>query len=449
MRGGRVVGLLAAAMLATLACSMVGTPGSAGDTGPAAPPRPTAPEVRPPPAPRVTVQRRPVFTPVRTFSEVRGLWVVRFTMTTEDAVRAMVSRAASAGFNTLVVQIRGRGDAYYTSRWEPRAEALSGPPGFDPLALAIEEAHARGIAVHAWVNTHLVGDPDALHPSPDHIVNRHPEWLAVPAELGRTLHGVDPSEPRFVDALVRHAAANSARVEGLYTSPSHPAVKERVYTIWMDLTERYDLDGIHFDYVRYPSSDYDYSAGALRRFRTWVAPRLSPARFEELLVAARSDPYAFVEALPGPWSEFRRAQIDELVERIYHGVKARRPEVVVSAAVMPDATDAARERFQDWPRWLATGVLDVAVPMAYTPDNGTFAEQVRAARAVAGERERLWAGVGIYRNTFQGTLDKIGLARREGAGGVVLFSYDWAVAEGPAEGGVPFLERVGGAAFDR
>lgn len=454
----RAATTVVAASLSALACSMVGTP--EGTSRPAPPQRPgvTPPVVesdlpgrqRPaPPRERMPEGRPPVFTPVRTYGEVRGLWVVRFTMTTEESVRAMVWRADAAGFNTLILQVRGRGDAYYTSRWEPRAEGVVGPPGFDPLALAIEEAHARGIAVHAWVNTHLVGDPRALHPSPDHIVHRHPDWLAVPAELGRTLHGLDPREPRYLDALVTHAAANSATVEGLYTSPSHPAVRERVYSVWMDLVERYDLDGIHFDYVRYPSADYDYSAGALERFRAWVAPRLSPARYAELGAAARSDPYAFADALPGPWSEFRRTHVDELVERIYHGVKARRPQVVVSAAVVPDPDEAARERFQDWARWLRAGVLDVAVPMAYTADDATFEEQIVAARDVAGERERVWAGVGVYRNTFDGTLDKIELARRRGAGGVVLFSYDWAVTEGPTEAGVPLLERVGRAAFER
>ena len=75
----------------------------------------------------------------------------------------MVRDADDAGFNTLLVQVRGRGDAFYDSRWEPRAEALgSAPAGFDPLALVISEAHARGMAVHAWVNTRLVWGPRGL-----------------------------------------------------------------------------------------------------------------------------------------------------------------------------------------------------------------------------------------------------------------------------------------------
>ncbi len=389
----------------------------------------------------------PTVNPVRSFREVRGLWVVRSSLTSSEEVRRMVEHAADAGFNTLLVQVRGRGDAFYRSRWEPRAETIEGPPDFDPLALTIAEAHARGMAVHAWVDTHLVWGTGPLPKSPEHLVNAHPDWLAVPRELGKKLYDVSPFEPRYVDALLAYARAHPQTVEGLYTSPSDPAVQERVYDVWMDLTEHYDLDGIHFDYIRYPSPDFDYSRGALERFRRWIGPRLPPARFDELDDAFENDPYAFVDALPGPWGEFRRAQITELVERGYNGVKARRPRMVVSAAVFPDARDAYENRFQDWRGWLDARILDVAVPMAYTPDDDRFRAELREATVSAGRQDRVWAGIGAYLNGLEGTLDKIDIARREGVGGVVLFSYDWAVTDGSPAGQTPFLDRVGRARF--
>ena len=451
LRSGLASLLLLAGLL--VGCTVAAVPSREPPSGdrtraPAPPPeaRPeSGPEdVRPPLRPTWPAR---TMTPVRHFPEVRGLWVVRSTMTSAQEIREMVDRAASAGFNTLLLQVRGRGDAFYRSRWEPRAETVEGSPGFDPLALAVEEAHARGMAVHAWVNTHLVWGMGALPRSPDHLVNAHPDWLGVQEELGRELFSVDPSEPRFLAALHSWTEAHAETVEGLYSSPSHPAVKERVYSVWMDLVERYDLDGIHFDYVRFPSTAFDYSRGALSRFRDWVAPRLSPDRLVELDRASARDPYAFVEALPGPWGEFRRAQITELVERIYHGVKARRPEMIVSAAVFSNQEDAWLHRYQDWTEWLERGILDVAVPMAYTSDPETYRSQIRAARSAAGRRERLWGGVGAYLNGAEGTLEKIDIARSEGAGGVVLFSYDWAVTEGSRTGSVPFLRRVGAAAF--
>jgi len=368
-------------------------------------------------------------------------------MTSPEQVREMVADAAAAGFNTLIVQVRGRGDAFYLSDLEPPAESLENLPGFDPLALAIAEGHRRGMAVHAWVNTHLVWGPTEPPRSAAHLVNDNPEWLAVPRPLARELHDVSPRDPRFYDALRRYAAERPETVEGIYTSPSHPEVRERVRAVWMDLLARYDLDGIHFDYIRFPSGDFDYSRGALERFRSWVGPELAPERVVELDLAAGSNPLAYTTALPEEWDEFRRRQITSLVAEIYREVKARRPEVVVSAAVVPDPETAYALRFQDWMGWLDQGILDIVVPMAYTPDNGRFSALVRSARVAAGHRERVWAGIGAYMDTLGGTLDKIDAARAEDAGGVVLFSYDWAVGEGRGSAADPFLQRLGRERF--
>ncbi|MEQ1857536.1 MAG: family 10 glycosylhydrolase [Longimicrobiales bacterium] len=429
----------------TAACLALGLAGCvpSGVTGPAAPPEreppppivtsrpPVAPTTPAEPAQQAAARSLP---PVRSFEEVRGLWVVRWSMTNEQQVREMVAAAADAGFNTLVVQVRGRGDAYYRSAIEPRAEGVQGPVEFDPLALTIEEGHRRGLAVHAWVNTHLVWGPAAPPLSPSHLVNAHPEWLAVPRQLARELRGVDPRSPRFVTALRQYAADRPQTVEGIYTSPSHPEVRARVREVWLDLVDRYDLDGIHFDYIRYPSADFDYSEGALERFREWIGPQLPPSRIAELDRMAASDPLVWTTALAAEWDEFRRSQITSLVAELYREVKARRPELVVSAAVVPDRTTAHTLRFQEWDEWLEDGILDVAVPMAYTASTDTFRGQMRAARVAAGRRDRVWAGIGAYMNSAAGTLDKIDIARAEDSGGVILFSYDWIVGEGQGSG---------------
>jgi len=407
----------------------------------------------PPPPPADTAGQAPperVAEPLRRFPEVRGLWVVRTTLATPERVDTMVTAAAQAGFNTILVQVRGRGDAYYDATWEPRAEAIIDRPTYDPLAQATAEAHARGMAVHAWVNTHLVWSGDARPTDPTHLVNAHPEWLAVPRALAADLFDVDPRDPRFTDALLRYAEEHRESVEGLFSSPSDPAVQRHVLDVWMDLADRYDLDGIHFDYIRYPSDQFDYSRGALDRFREWIAPRIGPDSLRVLDEAYRGgDPFAFTDAYPDVWSDYRRAQITGLVERIYRAVKARRPSLVVSAAVFPDVDDAYRNRFQDWRGWLERGIVDVVVPMAYTPADDLFTSEVREAARSAGSPDRMWAGIGAYLNGYEGTVEKIDIARREGAGGVVLFSYDWAANQAPVDGGMPFLTRVGRERFRR
>src|SRR5688572_26220892 len=95
-------------------------------------------------------------------SEVRALWVVRTALTSSAAVEAMVRSARDAGFNTLIVQVRGRGDAYYVGGLEPRPPALAKHPTFDPLAEIIARARRAGLTVHAWVNVNLVANATEL-----------------------------------------------------------------------------------------------------------------------------------------------------------------------------------------------------------------------------------------------------------------------------------------------
>src|SRR6476469_3697592 len=86
-------------------------------------------------------------------SEVRALWVLRTSLSTPASIHALVKTASDHGFNTLLVQVRGRGDAYYTSDLEPRAaELVRQPAAFDPLASLLAEAHKSGVRVHAWVS---------------------------------------------------------------------------------------------------------------------------------------------------------------------------------------------------------------------------------------------------------------------------------------------------------
>ncbi|HXF96271.1 MAG TPA: family 10 glycosylhydrolase [Gemmatimonadales bacterium] len=376
---------------------------------------------RPPRAPEVEV------------AEVRGLWVVRHTLAHRDSVRAMVRRAAAAGFNTLIVQVRGRGDAYYRGRWEPPPPALAGNRRYDPLALTIREARRRGLRVHAWVNTHLVANADTLPLDSAHFVYRRPDLLAVPRALARELYPADPRDPRYLEALRAYARDNRDHVEGLYASPAAPEVKEHLYSIWMDLLERYRLDGLHFDYVRYPGPDYDYSRVALERFRDWLAPHLPDSVRGRLAQLEAADPLVYTDSFPGAWDRFRRLQITELVERVYHAVKKRRPGVLVSAAVFADAADAEARRFQEWREWLRRGWLDVACPMAYTDSLPLFRERIQSALEAAGGGARVWAGIGAYRNTVDGTASQVAVARELGAAGVVLFSYDFMARQpGPA-----------------
>jgi uncharacterized lipoprotein YddW (UPF0748 family) len=264
--------------------------------------------------------------------------------------------------------------------------------------------------------------------------------------LASSLRSIPPEDPRYLSALLRNARANARTVEGLYASPSHPDVQERVIGIWTELARRYALDGMHFDYVRYPAGDYDYSNATLASFRAWALPRIAPERVEQLDRAAAVEPLAWTRALPEEWAVFRRESVTSLVRRVVGEVRAVRAGLTVSAAVVPDPTEATIRRFQDWPGWMREGLLDVVAPMAYTTENTIFRAQVAAAIREVGA-DRVWAGIGAWQNTFEGTLAKIGIAREVGLTGFSLFSYDGTYRKRAGRAGPPFLLGIGQRAF--
>jgi uncharacterized lipoprotein YddW (UPF0748 family) len=381
--------------------------------------------------------------------EVRALWVVRTTLTSPEKIHQLVASAADNGFNTLIVQIRGRGDAYYKSRVEPRAiELKDQPASFDPLALTLTEAHKRGLKVHGWINTNLLANLDALPVEPSHVYNKHPEWLAVPRPVAAELYKLSPRDPAYRQKIVEWSKANRGELEGVYTGPANPKVRDHIYNIWMDVLKHYPVDGLHFDYVRFASPDFDYSRTSLQKFRKWLEPQLSSDERKQLKQALKSNPLAGPEMFASKFADFQRAQVTTLVERIYRAVKKRRPEAVVSAAVFANDENAYTRRFQDWGRWLQMGIIDVACPMAYSTDTAVFQKQIEVAATTAHNAKRqVWAGIGAYRIPSDSAVEKINVARTLNVEGFILFSYDFTSRPSELNPDGAYLERIRRAAF--
>ena len=387
--------------------------------------------------------------PLAAAQEVRALWVVRTTLTSPEKIHQLVSSAADNGFNTLIVQIRGRGDAYYKSRVEPRAIELKDQPAtFDPLALTLEEAHKRGLKVHGWLNTSLLANLDALPTHPAHVYNKYPEWLAVPKPVAAELYNMSPRDPAYRQKIVEWSKANRGELEGVYTGPANPKVRDHIYNIWMDVLKHYPVDGLHFDYVRFASPDFDYSRTSLENFRKWLEPQLTSDERRELKNTLKTNVLAAPEMFPAKFADFQRAQVTTLVQRIYRDVKKRRPNALVSAAVFANDENAYTRRFQDWRRWLQMGILDVACPMAYSTDTAVFQKQIEVATTTAhGANRRVWAGIGAYRIPSESAVEKINVARALNAEGFILFSYDFTARPSELNPDGAYLERVRRAAF--
>ena len=327
---------------------------------------------------------------------------------------ALIAAARAANCNAVIVEVRRRGDAYYRNGLEPVATDVA--PGFDPLADLIQKGHGGTprIEVHAWIVAYNIwNDEDDPPPQPTHPFNLHPDWLNE-TNTGQQWTG-------------------SPGTSGNYLfDPGHPGVQQHTFNVAMDIISRYDIDGFHFDYIRYP--EY-FSSG---NNQPWGYNPVTVARYKKL---------KNVTATPAPtnaaWLQWRREQVTALVRKVYLNAWALKPNVRISAALIPwgnpptltltswQSTEAYARVLQDWRGWMEEGILDLACPMVYrneatTPGFdgwGDFTKDRQYNRAAA-------IGMGWYLNSIQNTILQIKNTRTASPGGRFasgLVGYSYAV----------------------
>jgi uncharacterized lipoprotein YddW (UPF0748 family) len=349
--------------------------------------------------------------------EFRALWVDAFHAGIRSPAEAdaLVAAALGVHINTLFVQVRRRGDALYTRGVEPPLADPAYDPRFDALDYIIEAAHRAGLEVHAWINAMPVWRNEAAPADAHHVFNQH-----GPAATGRD------------NWLTARPDGTMLFPVGYFLDPGHPDAARYLADIYLNIVRNYAVDGIHFDYVRYPETDerlprgapVGYNAVSLERFRRAKGRTDTPAPDDEA------------------WARWRREQVTALVRRVYIEAKAIRPRVKVSAALIPwgappaapkDFRDVApmQRVFQDWAGWLKEGLLDLAVPMNYAREHdplvrGWFNGWIAFEKHVASGRH-LAVGVGAYLNTPENTLAQVERVRqpdgRRRAAGMSFFSY--------------------------
>ena len=340
--------------------------------------------------------------------ERRALWVVRTTLTSPEKIERMVSDAKKANFNMLFVQVRGRGDAYYSSSIVPPPEDTN-RPDFDPLSLVISQAHKAGLEVHAWINVFLTWSKPTRPVSPDHAVNLHPEWF-----------GAFPDGRSFVS--ISREELGRRGIEGFFFSPGNPDVRQHIRTVVSEIVKKYAVDGIHLDYVRFPTLKSGFDEISRREFmRVYYVDPLSLETEPEIVRNYYGAPG--FEDLAGKWKSWQIECVTKVVREVGEEIRRERPGIVFSAAVMPDI-DASRDLHgQDWVSWVRNGYLDFVVPMCYSRSDEVVEQQLRRAVQSVGEA-RVMAGIAVYNQHSRGAVEKIRMARRQGVLGVSLFSYD-------------------------
>ena len=206
-------------------------------------------------------------------AELRGIWVDAFGpgFLNSKQVKQLVSDCRQYNFNAVFVQMRKRGDAFYFPKppnADPRNHNLA--PEFDALAEIIHECHdqAQPIQVHCWLTAYLVW---TWHNPPDeaeHVFNRHPEYL-MKDSIGQTMVG-----------------------EGYYLDPGNPDANTGLLNTAKDIVSRYDIDGLHWDYLRYPTQDSGYSPTALKRYQEEFSTAEGRARHSVRTTLHQSNPSA-------------------------------------------------------------------------------------------------------------------------------------------------------------
>lgn len=335
----------------------------------------------------------PTPTAVPTIEEFRGAWVTAWGdgFKTPSQVENLVENLRTHHYNAILMQARKRGDAYYfptAPNLEPRAGDIASD--FDPLQELIDQAHLHGIEVHAWIVVNNISMEDNESYDPNHVVHTHPELLTKNND-GETLIA-----------------------EGYYLDPGNPAANQWNYRVVMDLVSNYDIDGIHFDYIRYPSKHAGYNAVAIERFMNeFPVPGIN-------LPPSSADP---------EFSDWRRRQITDWLRATYVDVMAVKPEMKFTVAVFSNHDNAHDSVYQDWPQWMDEQIIDAYSPMNYTDNNQLFQAQSIFANDRKNGRHCYMGQCG-YRNTLANSAQQIADLRTIGCEGNVLFSYQATNNEG-------------------
>jgi uncharacterized lipoprotein YddW (UPF0748 family) len=222
----------------------------------------------------------------------------------------------------------------------------------------------------------------------------------------------------FVDKLRREhrLQESSGGKEQLWLCPSHPANQQLEIDSMLEIVRNYDVDGIHFDYIRYPDGDHCFCAGCRERFERATDRKLLHWPQDVLEEGA----------VRQQWLEWRRGNITAVVKAVSAGARAIKPRIKLSAAVFSNWASDRDGVGQDWKLWCDQGYLDFVCPMDYTPSNAGFENLVARQGQWAG-RTPCYPGIGVSASSSHFGVDRvieqINITRRHNTHGFIIFNY--------------------------
>jgi uncharacterized lipoprotein YddW (UPF0748 family) len=270
--------------------------------------------------------------------ELRAFYAATFDINTQAKCDAIIANTLARNVNAVFVEVRGRADAYYYPNREdstypnnePRGELYAiSPTDLDVLQYFIDRLHgaSRRVEVHAWCTTYNTWNRATLPVSPNHVLNAHPDWITE-NKAGTT-----------------YTYSNDAPLD-----PGIPAVQNHLFNVFMDIVRNYDVDGIHFDYVRLLGSDSGYDPVGKAQFLAqtgWNYDTQNPA-----------------SELNEVYKAWRRDQISKVVQRIHAQTMLEKPWVEVSAFLV-NFDDSVELLGQGYNWWVAHNAIDILHPGCY------------------------------------------------------------------------------------
>lgn len=303
-------------------------------------------------------------------------------MTWDEATRLL----KESGFCAVFPNMLWGGRAYYPSEVLPVMPEVK--ERGDAIAQCLEACRKYGLEIHVWkVNWNLLGAPD---------------W--------------------FVEKLRKEGRlqVDSEGKEVLWLCPSNPENFKLELESMLEVVRKYPVDGIHFDYIRYPHGNACYCQGCKRRFEEWLGRKV-----ENWPQDVASGPLA------DKYREWRRLQITRLVEAVSREARKVRPGIKVSAAVFRNWPQCRESVGQDWALWVERGYLDFVCPMNYTADDADFELHAKIHAEAVGGRVPLIEGIGASAPGLppEQVARQVEIARKVGADGFIIFNFDTNLAE--------------------
>lgn len=331
--------------------------------------------------------------------EGRAIWLDRGSIVrsgSPEGLRQLIRKIAAAGFNVIYFETVNAGYPIYPSQV---TEQNPQTKGWDPLAVAIEEAHQNGMELHAWVWVFAVGNI------------RHNRILGQPDSFpGPILSRSDMASEALRGANGELVPANQYEY---WLSPASPKARQFLITLFSEIVSQYPVDGLQLDYIRYPFQKYNAAMGYENR-------SVSKFNAETGLSVSESGEY-----IPKAWVAWKAFQVTTFVKELSHRVKETNPKLKLSVAVFPMARYSRMLMIQqDWETWVRNGWVDTINPMAYSRSARSLERLVEYIHNISNDKALVYPGLSLIRLNAVELLDTLEICRKTGVMGTTLFAFN-------------------------